>query len=153
MENLAFDWFLLIRIFVWLSLVVLMGYFFTKGLSLFLKQEEEPIMGKDVDKVVNYMKDKNLKSCKISMDKKEIEIFSDKTNIVRRSNRHSHVNHFTEERKYNNTSDLLDPLIIARGNFNNITLDFDNGSDRMCSPDTNLNSDNDSGSDSSSSCD
>ncbi|WP_259384203.1 hypothetical protein [Bacillus thuringiensis] len=55
MENLAFDWFLLIRIFVWLGLVVLMGYFFTKGLSLFFKQEEEPIMGKDVDKVSKYV--------------------------------------------------------------------------------------------------
>lgn len=40
MENLAFDWFLLIRIFVWLGLVVLMGYFFTKGLSLFLNKRK-----------------------------------------------------------------------------------------------------------------
>lgn len=153
MDNLAFDWFLIIRIFVYFGFVVLLGYYFTKGLSLFFKQEEEPIMGKDVDKVVNYMKDKNLKSCKVSVDKKEIEISSDKTNMVRRSNRHSHVHHFTEEKKHRNASDLLDPLIIARGNFNNITLDSDNGSDRMCSPDTNSNSNNDSGSDSSSSCD
>ncbi|MCT4571876.1 hypothetical protein N3930_30640, partial [Bacillus thuringiensis] len=87
MDNLAFDWFLIIRIFVYFGFVVLLGYYFTKGLSLFFKQEEEPIMGKDVDKVVNYMKDKNLKSCKVSMDKKEIEISSDKTNMVRRSNR------------------------------------------------------------------
>ncbi|PNK22443.1 hypothetical protein CBR56_29285 [Bacillus thuringiensis] len=155
MENLAFDWFLLIRIFVWLGLVVLMGYFFTKGLSLFFKQEEEPIMGKDVDKVVNYMKDKNLKSCKVSMDKKEIEISSDKTNIVRRSNRQSHVHHFTEEKKQRNTSDLVDPLITA-STINNIILDNDNGSDKsrgMCSPDNSSNNCNDSRNDNSSSCD
>lgn len=155
MDNLAFDWFLLIRIFVWLGLVVLMGYFFTKGLSLFFKQEEEPIMGKDVDKVVNYMKDKNLKSCKVSMDKKEIELSSDKINIVRRSNRHSNVHHFTEEKKHINASDLVDPLITAN-TINNIILDADNGSDKssgMCSPDNSSNNYNDSSNDNSSSCD
>ncbi|MED3382633.1 hypothetical protein P4446_26200 [Bacillus tropicus] len=155
MDNLAFDWFLIIRIFVYFGFVVLLGYYFTKGLSLFFKQEEEPIMGKDVDKVVNYMKDKNLKSCKVSMDKKEIEISSDKTNMVRRSNRHSHVHHFTEEKKHRNVSDLVDPLITA-STINNIILDADNGSDKssgMCSPDTSSNNYNDSSSDNSSSCD
>ncbi|HDR7214411.1 hypothetical protein BKK39_12590 [Bacillus cereus] len=156
MDNLAFDWFLIIRIFVCFGFVVLLGYFFTKGLSLFLKQEEEPIMGKDVDKVVNYMKDQNLKSCKVSMDKREIEISSDKTNVVRRSNRHSHVNHFTEEKRHRNASDLVDPLITVSA-INNIILDTDNGSDRssgMCSSsDTPSNNYNDSGSDNSSSCD
>ncbi|MCU5288543.1 hypothetical protein [Bacillus paranthracis] len=155
MDNLAFDWFLIIRIFVYFGFVVLLGYFFTKGLSLFLKQEEEPITGKDVDKVVNYMKDKNLKSCKVSMDKREIEISSDKTNVVRRSNRHSHVHHFTEEKRHRNASDLVDPLITA-STINNIILDADNGSDRssgMCSSDTSSNNYNDGGSDNSSSCD
>ncbi|MCP1181246.1 hypothetical protein NKS28_27940 [Bacillus sp. 1663tsa1] len=155
MDNLAFDWFLIIRIFVYFGFVVLLGYFFTKGLSLFLKQEEEPIMGKDVDKVVNYMKNQNLKSCKVSMDKKEIEISSDKTNVVRRSNKHSHVHQFTEEKRHRNASDLVDPLITA-STINNIILDVDNGSDRtsgMCSSDTPSNNYNDSGSDNSSSCD
>ncbi|PFZ93730.1 hypothetical protein COL70_08935 [Bacillus pseudomycoides] len=50
---------------------------------------EVHMTGKDVDRVVDYMNENGLKSCKLSLSKNEIEISSDKTSVVRRFNRNS----------------------------------------------------------------
>ncbi|MGA4465922.1 hypothetical protein ACPA2L_25280 [Bacillus bombysepticus] len=54
--------------------------------------------GKDVDKVVKYMKDHKLESCSINIDANEIEIFSEETGIIRTSSRKSRVGKFVERK-------------------------------------------------------
>lgn len=54
--------------------------------------------GKDVDKVVKYMKDHKLESCSINIDANEIEIFSEETGIIRTSSRKARVGKFVERR-------------------------------------------------------
>ncbi|MDX5828925.1 MULTISPECIES: hypothetical protein [Bacillus cereus group] len=86
------------------------------GISVLLgggNKPDEDISSKDVDKVVNYMKDHKLESCKINLSKRDIEIFSDETNAVRKSNRNSRVNRYIEEKKVNNEDNSMTPLMTT----------------------------------------
>ncbi|PGA76483.1 hypothetical protein [Bacillus pseudomycoides] len=63
------------------------------GIIVFLKNlfstGEVHMTGKDVDRVIDYMHDNDLKSCKLSLSKNEIEISSDEISVVRKFNRKS----------------------------------------------------------------
>lgn len=48
---------------------------------------EIQMTGKDVDRVVDYLHENELKSCKLSLSENEIEISSDETSEVRKFNR------------------------------------------------------------------
>ncbi|EOO22109.1 hypothetical protein P5815_30630 [Bacillus cereus] len=61
------------------------------GVTVLLKKLFNPgeiqMTGKDVDRVIDYLHDNELKSCKLSLSENEIEISSDETSVVRKFNR------------------------------------------------------------------
>lgn len=63
-----------------------------------ISENHGDMKGKDVDKVVKYMKDHKLESCSINIDANEIEIFSEETGIIRTSSRKARVGKFVERR-------------------------------------------------------
>lgn len=68
--------------------VVLIGIV---GVTVLLKKIFKPgeiqMTGNDVDRVIDYINDNEVKSCKLSLSENEIEISSDETNVVRKFNR------------------------------------------------------------------
>ncbi|HDX9654896.1 hypothetical protein AB3U43_04045 (plasmid) [Bacillus cereus] len=68
--------------------VVLIGIV---GVTVLLKKLFKPgeiqMTGNDVDRVIDYINDNEVKSCKLSLSEDEIEISSDETNVVRKFNR------------------------------------------------------------------
>ena len=65
--------------------VVLIGIV---GATVLLKKLFKPgeiqMTGNDVDRVIDYINDNEVKSCKLSLGEDEIEISSDETNVVRK---------------------------------------------------------------------
>lgn len=61
------------------------------GVTVLMKKLFNPgeihMTGKDVDRVIDYINDNELKSCKLSLSENEIEISSDETSEVRKFNR------------------------------------------------------------------
>ncbi|EJR49948.1 hypothetical protein ABFE25_29075 [Bacillus toyonensis] len=68
--------------------VVLIGIV---GATVLLKKLFKPgeiqMTGNDVDRVIDYINDNEVKSCKLSLSENEIEISSDETNVVRKFDR------------------------------------------------------------------
>lgn len=68
--------------------VVLIGMV---GVTVLLKKLFKPreiqMTGKDVDRVIDYIKDNEVKSCKLSLSEKEIEISSEETSVVSKFSR------------------------------------------------------------------
>ncbi|NUC20447.1 hypothetical protein HUC00_28925 (plasmid) [Bacillus mycoides] len=68
--------------------VVLIGIV---GVTVLLKKLFNPgeiqMTGNDVDKVIDYINDNEVKSCKLSLSENEIEISSDETSVVRKFDR------------------------------------------------------------------
>ncbi|PFA82724.1 hypothetical protein [Bacillus cereus] len=68
--------------------VVLIGIV---GVTVLLKKLFKPgeiqMTGNDVDRVIDYINENEVKSCKLSLSENEIEISSDETNVVRKFNR------------------------------------------------------------------
>ncbi|PGU51847.1 hypothetical protein [Bacillus cereus] len=68
--------------------VVLIGIV---GVTVLLKKLFKPgeiqMTGNDVDRVIDYINENEVKSCKLSLSEDEIEISSDETNVVRKFNR------------------------------------------------------------------
>lgn len=61
------------------------------GVTVLLKKLFKPgeiqMTGNDLDRVIDYINDNEVKSCKLSLSEDEIEISSDETNVVRKFNR------------------------------------------------------------------
>lgn len=68
--------------------VVLIGIV---GATVLLKKLFKPgeiqMTGNDVDRVIDYINDNEVKSCKLSLSENQIEISSDETNVVRKFDR------------------------------------------------------------------
>ncbi|QWG92805.1 hypothetical protein [Bacillus mycoides] len=68
--------------------VVLIGIV---GVTVLLKKLFKPgeiqMTGNDVDRVIDYINDNEVKSCKLSLSENEIEISSDETSVVRKFDR------------------------------------------------------------------
>ncbi|PFX43698.1 hypothetical protein COL24_05400 [Bacillus toyonensis] len=68
--------------------VVLIGIV---GVTVLLKKLFKPgeiqMTGNDVDRVIDYINDNEVKSCKLSLSEDEIEISSDETSVVRKFDR------------------------------------------------------------------
>ncbi|EJS45116.1 hypothetical protein ICG_06022 [Bacillus cereus BAG1X1-3] len=68
--------------------VVLIGII---GVTVLLKKLFKPgeiqMTGNDVDRVIDYINDNEVKSCKLSLSENEIEISSDETSVVRKFDR------------------------------------------------------------------
>ncbi|WP_113604623.1 hypothetical protein, partial [Staphylococcus aureus] len=73
-----------------------------------------PFSSRDIDKTVDYMKDNNVSSCKVNLTKKDIEIFSDESNVVRTSRRNSNRFRQVGEKKitHSDDNDIL-PFVTA----------------------------------------
>lgn len=68
--------------------VVLIGIV---GVTVLLKKLFKPgeiqMTGNDVDRVIDYINDNEVKSCKLSLSENEIEISSNETSVVRKFDR------------------------------------------------------------------
>lgn len=68
--------------------VVLIGIV---GVTVLLKKLFKPgeiqMTGNDLDRVIDYINDNEVKSCKLSLSENEIEISSDETSVVRKFDR------------------------------------------------------------------
>ncbi|TXR62590.1 hypothetical protein DM800_20125 [Bacillus sp. AY18-3] len=85
------------------SLIVPCFCFVVVGIVLLVILKKIPenhgnMTGKDVDKVVKYMKDHKLESCSMNIDANKIEIFSEETGIIRMSSRKARVGKFIERK-------------------------------------------------------
>lgn len=63
-----------------------------------ISENHGDMKGKDVDKVVKYMKDHKVESCSMNIDGNKIEIFNEETGIVRTSSRKGRVGKFVERK-------------------------------------------------------
>ncbi|MEB9506408.1 hypothetical protein P4J13_20960 [Bacillus anthracis] len=63
-----------------------------------ISENHGDMKGKDVDKVVKYMKDHKVESCSMNIDENKIEIFNEETGIVRTSSRKARVGKFIERK-------------------------------------------------------
>ncbi|PGR00739.1 hypothetical protein [Bacillus cereus] len=61
------------------------------GVTVLLKKLFKPgeiqMTGNDLDRVIDYINDNEVKSCKLSLSENEIEISSDETSVVRKFDR------------------------------------------------------------------
>lgn len=130
----------LILPFMALSIGICSVFFLLRILRGVFIDDSFPFSSRDIDKTVDYMKDNNVSSCKVNLTKKDIEIFSDESNVVRTSRRNSHSFRQVGEKRSTYSDDDVLPFVtgVAVGSLFS---------------DTNSNDDSCSNYDSPSSCD